>query len=122
MSEIDFSTLATKLTICRLLPAGTQHLQAITHLGRRPTTTFKEPNQQLKTLNGPALLENPEKEGKVERFKVINKLSIFIICQACKCKINEISQQKSLKCKKCGDRQRKRWNVNEMHLFNCLYN
>ena len=84
-----------------------KHFQGITHLGTTPTTTFKEANEQLKSINGPALLENPEKEAKVERVKMINKLSIFITCQACKRKINEISQQKSIKCKNCGARQRK---------------
>ena len=72
-----------------------------------PTTTLKEANQQLTPINGPALLENPEKEAKVESFKMINKLSIFITCQACKRKINEITQQNTLKCKNCGVRQRK---------------
>lgn len=84
-----------------------KHFQGITHLGTTPTTTFKEANQQLKPINGPALLANPEKEAKVESFKMINKLSIFITCQACKRKINEISQQNTLKCKNCGVRQRK---------------
>ena len=37
---------------------------------------------------------------------MINKLSIYITCQACKRKINEMSQHKSLKCKNCGVRQR----------------
>ena len=37
---------------------------------------------------------------------MINKLGIYITCQACKRKVNEISQQKSLKCKNCGVRQR----------------
>lgn len=59
-----------------------KHFQGITHLGTTPTTTFKEANQQLKPINGPALLANPEKEAKVESFKMINKLSIFINCQA----------------------------------------
>ena len=79
-----------------------KHFQGITHLGTTPTTTFKQANQQLKPINGPALLANPEKEAKVESFKMINKLSIFIPCQACKCNINEISQQNTLKCKNCG--------------------
>jgi len=97
-----------------------KHFQGITHLGTTPTTTFKEANEQIKTINGPALLENPDKEAKVEKFMIINKLSIFITCQACKRTINEISQQKSLKCKTVEfDKGRK--NVNKMHLFNCLY-
>ena len=36
---------------------------------------------------------------------MINKRSIYTTCLACKRKINEISQQKSLKCKKCEQRQ-----------------
>lgn len=84
-----------------------KHFQGITHLGTTPTTMFKQANQQLKPINGPALLQNPEKEAKVESFKMINKLSIFITCQACKRKINEISQQNTLECKNCGVRQRK---------------
>ena len=60
----------------------------------------------MKTLNGPTLLQDPEKDTKVERFKMINKLSIYITCQACTRKIIEISQQKSLKYKNCGVRQR----------------
>ena len=61
-----------------------KHFQGITHLGTTHATTFQEADQQLKTLNGPALLQNPEKEAKVQRFKMINKLSIYITCQACK--------------------------------------
>ena len=83
-----------------------KHFQGITHLGTTRATTFQEADEQLKTINGPALLQNPEKEAKVQRFKMINKLSIYITCQACKRKINEMSQQKSLKCKNCGVRQR----------------
>ena len=71
-------------------------------LGTTRATTFQEVDQQLKTLNGPALLQNPEKEAKVQRFKMINKLSIYITCEAWKQKINEMSQHKSLKCKNCG--------------------
>ena len=73
-----------------------KHFQGITHLGTTRATTFKEADQQLKSLNGPVLLQNPEKEAKVEGFTIINKLSIYITCQACKRKITEISQQKSL--------------------------
>ena len=65
-------------------------------------TLLKEADQQLTTLNDPELLQiNPKKEAKVERFKMINKLSIYITCKVCKRKINEMSQQKSLKCKNC---------------------
>lgn len=83
-----------------------KHFQGITHLGTTPATTFKEANQKVETLDGPALLQNPEKEATVDKFKMINKLSIFITCQSCKRKINEICHQKSLKCKNCGVRQR----------------
>lgn len=67
-----------------------KQFQGITHLGTTPTTPFKEAHKQLKTINGPALLENPDKEAKVERFKMINKLHIFITSRAYKCKIDEV--------------------------------
>ena len=51
-------------------------------------------------------LQNPEKEATVDKFKMINKLSIFITCQSCQRKINEISHQKLLNWKNCGVRQR----------------
>lgn len=67
-----------------------RHFQGITHLGTTPATIFKETKQKLETLNGPALLQNPEKEAKVHFFEMTNELNIFITCQSRK--INEIYQ------------------------------
>ena len=39
-----------------------KQFQGITHLGTTRATTFREANQKLKTLNGPALLKKREKE------------------------------------------------------------
>ena len=39
-----------------------KQFQGITHLETTRATTFKEANQKLKTLNGPALLKKREKE------------------------------------------------------------
>ena len=39
-----------------------KQFQGITHLGTTRATTYREANQKLKTLNGPALLKKLEKE------------------------------------------------------------
>ena len=83
-----------------------KHFKGSTHLATTPATTFKEASKQLKSVQGPTLLENPEKEVKVEMFKFLNNLSIFVACQACKKKITESSHQKYIKCRNCGVRQR----------------
>ena len=72
-----------------------------------PATSFKEAaSKQLKSVQGPTLLENPEKEVKVKMFKFLNNLSVFVACQACKTKMTESSHQKCIKCRNCGVRQR----------------
>ena len=83
-----------------------KHFKGSTHLTTTPTTTFKEASKQLKSVQGPSLLENPEKEVKVEMFKFLNNLSVFVACQACKRKITESSHHKYIKCRNCGVRQR----------------
>jgi len=83
-----------------------KNFQGRTHLTRTPTTTFKEADKKLQSLQGPLLLETPEKEINVKNFKFLNKLSVFIACQACQRKITEISNHKYIKCKSCGVRQR----------------
>lgn len=83
-----------------------KHFKGSTHLATTPTTTFKEAGKQLKSVQGPTLLENPEKEVKVEMFKFLNNLSVFVACQACKRKITESTHQKYIKCRNCGVRQR----------------
>lgn len=47
-------------------------------------------------MQGPTLLENPEKEVKVVMFKFLNNLSVFVACQACKRKITEGSDRDTL--------------------------
>lgn len=47
-------------------------------------------------MQGPTLLENPEKEVKVVMFKFLNNLSVFVACQACKKKITESSHRDTL--------------------------
>lgn len=71
-----------------------------------PATTFKEASKQLQSVQGPTLLENPEKDVKVEMFKFLNNLSVFVACQAYKRKITESSHQNYIKCRNCGVRQR----------------
>ena len=84
-----------------------KHFQGVSHWDTTPTTTmFKEAHQPLKTINCPALLEIPEKEAKVKRFKIINKLSIFLTCQACKHKLLK-SPNRNHSNKNCGVGQRK---------------
>ena len=46
----------------RLRTLPVKQFQGITHLGTTRATTFREANQKLKTLNGPALLKKHEKE------------------------------------------------------------
>lgn len=83
-----------------------KHFKGSAHLATTPATTFKEASKQLKSVQGPTLLENPEKEVKVEMFKFLNNLSIFVACQACRRKITESAHQKYIKCRNCGVRQR----------------
>ena len=68
-----------------------------------PATSFKEAaSKQLESVQGPTLLENPEKEVKVWMFKFLNNLSVFVACQACKRKMTESSHQKYIKGRDCG--------------------
>ncbi|XP_068701335.1 uncharacterized protein [Montipora foliosa] len=82
-----------------------KHFKGSTHLATTPSTTFKEASKQLQSVQGPTLLENPEKEVQVEMFKFVNNLSVFVACQACKKKITENSHQKYIKCRNFGVRQ-----------------
>lgn len=66
------------------------------HQAATPKITFKEAPKQLKSVQGPTLLENPEKEVKVVMFKFLNNLSVFVACQACKKKITESSHRDTL--------------------------
>ena len=61
-----------------------KHFKGSTHLATTPMTSFKEASTQRQSVQGPTLLENPEKEVKVEMFKFLNNLSVFVACQACK--------------------------------------
>lgn len=97
-----------------------KHFQGITHLGTTPTTTFKQANQQLKPINGPALLQNSEKEAKVESFKMINKLSIFTPAKHANVKLMK-SPNRTRSNAKTVESDKERCNANEMHLFNYLY-
>ena len=84
-----------------------KHFKGSTHLATTPAATFRKPaNNSVKSVQGPTLLGNPEKEVKVEMFKFLNNLRIFVACQACKRKITESSHQKYIKCRNCGVRQR----------------
>ena len=64
--------------------------------------------QQIKLQNssGQAVLEIPDKDFKVEQFKLVKQISIFVACQACKRKMHDIPQN-SIKCKHCGVHLRK---------------
>ena len=44
-----------------------KQFQGMPHLGTTRATTFREANQKLKTLNGPALLKKLEKEVGILR-------------------------------------------------------
>ena len=66
-----------------------KHFKGSTHLTTTPATTFKEASKPFKSVQGPSLLENPEKEVKEEMFKFLSNLSVFVACQACKTKITE---------------------------------
>ena len=43
-----------------------KHFHGVCHLETTPTATLKEAHQQLKTINGPAFLKNPQKEPSRE--------------------------------------------------------
>lgn len=71
---------------------------------------------QLQTPTGQTLLENPDKDLKIEQFKLVKQISIFVACQACKRKIHYISQ-KSMKCKYCRYAKEKKL-AQKIKLFN----
>ena len=85
-----------------------KHFKGTTFLSTSLATSITKMEQQIKLQNPSrqALLENPDKDLKVEQFKLVKQISIFVACQACKRKIHDISQN-SIKCKYCGVRQRK---------------
>ena len=85
-----------------------KHFKGTTFLSTSPATSITKMEKQIHLHNpsGPALLENPDKEIKVEQFKLVKPISIFVACQACKRKVHDISHN-SIKCKHCGVRQRK---------------
>lgn len=85
-----------------------KHFKGTTLLSTSPSSSIMKMEQQIQLQNpsGQALLENPDKDLKVEQFKLVKQISIFVACQACKRKIHDISQN-SIKCKYCGVRQRK---------------
>ena len=69
--ETGTATIHVQDTLINQIKSGTTYetanltvkqFQGITHLGTTRATTFKEANQKLKALNGPALLKNLEKE------------------------------------------------------------
>ena len=69
--ETETATIHVQDTLTNQIKSGTTYetenltvkqFQGITHLGTKRATTFKEANQKLKTLTGPALLKNLEKE------------------------------------------------------------
>ena len=58
-----------------------KHFKGSTHLAATLTTSFKEASTQRQSVQGPILLENPEKEIKVEMFKFLNNLNVFVACK-----------------------------------------
>lgn len=61
-----------------------KNFQGNTFLSTSPFTSFNEVQNTLSSLAGPTILETPEQELFVERFKFVSKLSIFVSCQVCK--------------------------------------
>lgn len=85
-----------------------KHFKGTTFLSTSLATSVKKMDKQIQLTNpsGPDLLQNPDKDVTIEQFKLVKQISIFVACQSCKRKIQEISQN-SIKCKHCGVRQRK---------------
>ena len=84
-----------------------KHFKGTTFLSTSLATSITKMEQvKLQNPSGQALLENPNRDVKVEQFKLLKQISIFVACQACKRKIHDISQN-SIKCKYWGVRQRK---------------
>lgn len=69
------------------------------------STTFKEIENTLTFLKGPAILEGEDKQVYVSKFKMISKLSIFFSCQKCKKRIDG-DFASCVKCSNCGTHQR----------------
>ena len=82
-----------------------KNFQGNTFLSTSPFTSFNEVQNTLSSLAGPTILETPEQELFVERFKFVSKLSIFVSCQVCKKRFNNISAT-SVKCQNCLTYQR----------------
>ena len=83
------------------------------------SSSLKRDQSVAEKSKWPCITPKSWKRSKSRQIKLINKRSIYTTCLACKRKINEISQQKSLKCKKNVSRGKK--SANEMHLCHYLY-
>ena len=74
--ETGTATIYVQDALIKQIKSGTTYenenltvkqFQGMTHLGTTRATTFREANQKLKTLNGPALLKKLEKEVGILR-------------------------------------------------------
>ena len=87
-----------------------KQFQGSIYLATSLNTSFKKVEQQVEILQRPSLIVNVEKQITVKQFDSVKKLSIFVSCQFCKCKITEILADDSyVKCQNqsCEARQRK---------------
>ena len=82
-----------------------KHFKGTCHLATKQDTTFCDAEQQIIDVNGHQLLNNPEKELKVENFLLIKNLCVFFSCQNCSKKITDLNSEK-VKCSYCKTSQR----------------
>ena len=67
-----------------------KNFQSKVFLSTTPFTSFEEIENNLSSLNGPYILKVEDEEVVVDHFKLISKLSIFMACQVCKKRINNV--------------------------------
>jgi hypothetical protein len=80
--------------------------QGNVYLSTTFSSSITEVEQVVDTLIGPELLESKERKVTVEEFKLVKKLDIFVACQSCNRKVDDVSE-KFMKCKNCDSRQRR---------------
>ena len=81
-----------------------KHFKGTCHLETKQDTTFCDAEQQIADVNGHKLLNNPEKELKVENFLLVKNLCVFFSCQNCSKKITDLNSKK-VKCSYCKSQQ-----------------
>ena len=80
--------------------------QGAMYLSTTFTTSVTMVEAVVESLVGPQMLESKQRAVTVEEFKMVRKLDIFLACQSCSKKIEDVCGD-FVKCKYCDVRQRR---------------